>query len=99
LLPLLSPEVSPSPEKDFFEGLEVSASRLKEERKNLQYRKEEQKDSLSVTELLYIDREIKKYQKSVNKMCAFQKAKQFDENKFQKIQEEKKTKFIFTASR
>jgi hypothetical protein len=33
LLPLLSQEVSPSPEKDFFEGLEVSASRLKKERK------------------------------------------------------------------
>jgi hypothetical protein len=63
LLPLLSQEVSPSPEKDFFEGLEVSASRLKEERKNLQYRKEEQKESLSVTELLFIDREMKKVPK------------------------------------
>jgi hypothetical protein len=43
LLPLLSQEVYPSPEKDFFEGLEVSASRLKEERKDLQYRKEGKK--------------------------------------------------------
>jgi hypothetical protein len=52
VLPLLSPEVSPSPEKDFFEGLEVSASRLKKERKNLQYRKEGKKESCSMTELL-----------------------------------------------